>query len=540
MHDRQDEISAVKPRRRRKLRWALWGIALLAVWGGSIVASIQAWQFVTEKRVAIERRLGINEQSGVIETGLYFVQFQHVDVPREGRYGGLARLGDGVVHASRTGRLTFVGTDREARAMPVRIPVNHEQFEQDLTPLGLADADLFAVKDIEVQPMGAGARLIASYNFWDSERSCYWLRVASLLIPDVTDFETPESFGEWITHYDAAPCTPMGAVTSGTLRPALGAGGRLALVSDTTVLVTVGGGFASTLDALVDPETPFGKTVMIDLTGADSRIFTRGHRNQQGLARANDGTVYLTEHGDRGGDEINVLREGLDYGWPEVTYGTSYGSLELPANPVVGGHDGFEKPLFSWVPSIGASQLLVVEQPRFKNWQGDLLVTALRDQGVFRVRVDSGAVRYSEFIPIGYRLRDILETASGEIVILTDGGPLIYLTPLQATALDGSGNPMAEGRVLTAQCSACHSLDRDGPSAIGPPLWDVVGRRVASDPTYPYSDALQSVGGRWSKGRLRAYLRDAAGFAPGTSMQLTAPLTNAQVDAVIEYLDTLN
>lgn len=525
---------------RSRLRTALWALVAAAFWAGSIFVAIRAWDFVTEKREAIRRRLGINDKSGVIETGLYFVQFRHVSVPAEGRYGGLAELGDGVLHSSRTGQLTLVAPDFSTRTLPVRVPTNYEDFERDLTPHGLVDADFFAVKDIAVLPLGGtSARLIASYNVWDGKDGCYWLRVASTVISDVARADQANAWSDWTTHYDAKPCTPLAPRERGLLRATLAAGGRLAVLDANRVLLTVGGGFADDSLSLVSRDTPFGKTVIVGLDGTPASLFTTGHRNQQGLFRASDGSIYLTEHGDRGGDEINVLRQGADYGWPIVTYGTSYGKMDLPANPKVGGHDGYEKPLFSWVPSIGASQLIAVEQPRFKAWQGDLLVTSLRDQTVYRIRQDAGAVRYVEPIKIGYRLRDILETSRGELVILTDGGPLIYLTPLDATTLDGTGNPLDQGRVLAAQCSACHSLERDGPNAIGPALFGVVGRDVASHPGFTYSAALQDVGGRWSKSRLRDYLKDPNAFAPGTGMVLTAPLNGSQVDAIVEFLASL-
>lgn len=531
--------SPAAPPRRSRLRTLAWILAGAVFWGGSIVVAIKAWSFVTEKREAIRRRLGINDKAGVIETGLYFVQFRHVAVPAEGRYGGLAQLGESVLHASRRGTLTLVAPDLSTRTLTRTIPLNWEAFERDLGPKGLVDEDFFAVKDIIVIPNGTGARLVAAYNVWDAEQGCYWLRVASSTLSDAAQPEREDLWSDWVTHYDVRPCTPLGPRESGRFRATLAAGGRLAALDDQRVLLTVGGGFAADTNELVSRENPFGKTVRIDLVTGDWSLFTVGHRNQQGLFRSSDGTIYETEHGDRGGDEINVLRDGTDYGWPRVTYGTSYGSMELPANPRVGAHEGFTKPLFSWVPSIGVSQLIAVEQSRFAAWTGDLLVTSLRDQTVYRIRQDSGAVRYVEPIRLNYRLRDILETTRGEIVVLTDGGPLIYLTPLDAVALDGTGNPADQGRVLAAQCTACHSLDRDGPNAIGPALYGVVGRAVASHAGYPYSAALRDVGGKWSERRLREYLKDPNAFAPGTGMVLPAPLTNAQIDAIVEFLATL-
>jgi glucose/arabinose dehydrogenase len=123
-----------------------------------------------------------------------------------------------------------------------------------------------------------------------------------------------------------------------------------------------------------DPNTPFGKIIEIDIGTNKWRVFTKGHRNPQGLKFLKNGQLLSTEHGPRGGDELNVVTEGSNYGWPEVTLGTEYDSYDWRVgSSLVGSQNGYTAPLFAWVPSIAVLQLIEINNfhPR---WDGDLLV----------------------------------------------------------------------------------------------------------------------------------------------------------------------
>jgi glucose/arabinose dehydrogenase len=108
------------------------------------------------------------------------------------------------------------------------------------------------------------------------------------------------------------------------------------------------------------------------------RVFTKGHLNPQGLTFLKNGQLLSTEHGPKRGDELNVITEGSNCGWPDVTVGTEYGSYDWPVgSSLVGSHTGYTAPLFAWVPSIAVSQLIEINNfhPR---WDGDLLVGSLK------------------------------------------------------------------------------------------------------------------------------------------------------------------
>lgn len=223
-------------------------------------------------------------------------------------------------------------------------------------------------------------------------------------------------------------------------------GGRMALLPDRTLLITVGDGFEYREKAQ-DLSSGLGKIVRVNLDGslpADNpfasnegalpEIWTYGHRNQQGLDVAADGTVFETEHGPRGGDEINIIAPGVNYGWPLATYGIDYSGAQI--SPFTE-YKGTKQPEKYWVPSIGPSGLAVYEGDLFAGWKGDLLVGALALPALHRVDVENGKVAGEERYLAGERVRDVREGPDGAIYVTTedhDGAPVgkvLRLTPAQ-------------------------------------------------------------------------------------------------------------
>src|SRR5262249_16871898 len=151
----------------------------------------------------------------------------------------------------------------------------------------------------------------------------------------------------------------------------------------------------------------------IDLGKDNSQVYSIGHRNPQGLAVGPDGTIWETEHGPQGGDELNRVVEGRNYGWPVVSYGTQYDAMSWSDDPRKTHHEGFEKPIYAWVPSVGTSQLLVVEGRGFAQWAGDLIVSSLVGQTLYRIRLADGRAVVVEPIPVEHSIRDLVELPSG-------------------------------------------------------------------------------------------------------------------------------
>jgi len=207
-------------------------------------------------------------------------------------------------------------------------------------------------------------------------------------------------------------------------------GGRLAWHADGTLLLTTGDGF-DYREAAQDLGSQMGKVIRMNPDGspADGNPFAEapyvwsyGHRNAQGLSVASDGTVWLHEHGPKGGDEVNVIEPGVNYGWPVVTYGLDYnGAYVSPFTEM----EGMRQPLHVWTPSIAPSGLTVYEGAMFPAWRGDLFAGALVDKDVRRLDVEDGeivgeAVLFGE---IGERIRDVATGPDGAIYILAEGEP---------------------------------------------------------------------------------------------------------------------
>jgi glucose/arabinose dehydrogenase len=223
-------------------------------------------------------------------------------------------------------------------------------------------------------------------------------------------------------------------------------GAKFLFLPDGTILLTTGDGFNHREEAQ-NRAGLLGKTVRINADGSipqdnpyvgdsasDPAIWTYGHRNPQGLAMDPDtGVVYLHEHGPRGGDEINVIRPGRNYGWPIITYGIDYTGAQVTPYRAM---PGLEQPLKYWVPSIAPSGLAVYRGDVFPEWNGDLFVGALVDQEVRRVHLEGGRAVAEEalFSELGVRIRDVRVSADGHLYVVTDG------SPGQVIRVD-SGNP---------------------------------------------------------------------------------------------------
>ena len=259
----------------------------------------------------------------------------------------------------------------------LRVPVNVAEFEADPYNAGTTIKQRFAVKDILVQPRADGFTFMASHNYWDKENDCYTLRVSSLEARyDQLEAGAGDSDGQWKTLFETTPCFELTVSPSGRHNPTLAAGGRLAGLSDQEILLTVGA-FGPNRGRPQALDNSYGKIVLLDLAIGESRLYTWGHRNPQGIAVTSDSQIWSTEHGDRGGDELNLIVEGNNYGYPLVTYGTQYEALTWPLNPRQGRHDSYEKPIYAWVPSIGISEMIAIEGDAFPYWKGDLLVSSL-------------------------------------------------------------------------------------------------------------------------------------------------------------------
>jgi aldose sugar dehydrogenase len=168
---------------------------------------------------------------------------------------------------------------------------------------------------------------------------------------------------------------------------------------------------------------------------ADARpeIYSLGNRNVQGaVLHPVTGELWTHEHGPQGGDEVNVIRAGRNYGWPVITYGVQYVTGTKIGE---GTHKpGMEQPLHVWTPSIAPSGMAFYQGDRFPRWRGDLFVGALRSQMVTRLRLDGEKVIEEEYLLEGKlgRIRDVRSGPNGYLYLLTDArnGVIARLEPV--------------------------------------------------------------------------------------------------------------
>jgi glucose/arabinose dehydrogenase len=223
--------------------------------------------------------------------------------------------------------------------------------------------------------------------------------------------------------------------------PPVAIGGELARLNAQRVESHIGKVLRLRDDGTAPPDNPF-----VSRQGARPEVYSIGHRHIQGMARHPDGRIFATEHGPLGGDELNLIQPGSNYGWPNVGWGRDYvggtavgtGQRSAP---------GMVDPLLVWFPSvIGASGLAILTGDRFPEWRGSILAGGLATQDVRRMVVDAqNRVTHHESLRIGQRVREVREGPDGLIYVLTDEihGRVFRLEPpvQQASAQAATGSP---------------------------------------------------------------------------------------------------
>lgn len=185
-----------------------------------------------------------------------------------------------------------------------------------------------------------------------------------------------------------------------------------------------------------DPDKTYGKVVRIRPDGTvpddnpfGNAVWTFGHRNVQGADVADDGTLWVLEHGPRGGDELNVIDAGANYGWPVVSYGVNYNG-----DPIGSGEpraEGFKEPQYYWDPVIAPGGFTFYDGEMFADWQGDVLASSLNPGGLVRLDMDGDRIAGEErFFAGEFRVWDVEVDTDGAILILdSSNGRLLRLTP---------------------------------------------------------------------------------------------------------------
>ncbi|NCF94185.1 MAG: secretion protein HlyD [Verrucomicrobiaceae bacterium] len=234
---------------------------------------------------------------------------------------------------------------------------------------------------------------------------------------------------EWIYKADKAHYTSSGAhfgtrfvLDQGYLYFIIGERGGLEIAQDLNN--PAGKIFRVHDDGRVPKDNPF-----VGQEGALPEIWSYGHRNPQGLdIDSRDGQLYDSEHGPRGGDELNLIRRGANYGWPLITYGMNYNGTPMTSETH---RKGMDQPVTYWTPSIATCGLSFYRGDRFSKWKNDLFVGALKQKEVRRLRlIDQEVVEQVIILKDYGRVRDVTDAPDGYLyVILNDPDCIVRLTP---------------------------------------------------------------------------------------------------------------
>jgi aldose sugar dehydrogenase len=217
-------------------------------------------------------------------------------------------------------------------------------------------------------------------------------------------------------------------------------------------------------DGSVPADNPFAGNPDVD-----DRIYALGVRNPQGLDfDQQSGRLFEAEHGPLGGDEINIIRAGANYGWPLVSYGKSYDMADIG----VGTHaPGMVQPIYYFQSSEAVSPLRVYRGAMFPEWDGDLLVGALRAQRVTRIDLDGEVVRSAHPIltELDARIRDLGVAADGSVFVLTEPGDLhrLYREPVATIAVNEAVDPAQIYALVCAGCHATGAYEAPNPQLVG-------------------------------------------------------------------------
>lgn len=190
-----------------------------------------------------------------------------------------------------------------------------------------------------------------------------------------------------------------------------------------------GGVHRITMSGEAAPGNPY-----LDDPDVNDTFYTVGNRNIQGMTpHPETGVIWTHEHGPRGGDEVNIIRAGTNYGWPVITHGIGYSGLPISDKTH---KEGMAQPLHFWDPSIAPSGMTFYNGDRFPDWQGDLFVGALKFQKVVRLRINDGEVTEEEDLltDLNARIRAVRQGPDGALWVLTDSsnGKLLRMTPAQS------------------------------------------------------------------------------------------------------------
>ncbi|MBO9411302.1 MULTISPECIES: PQQ-dependent sugar dehydrogenase [unclassified Ruegeria] len=484
-----------------------------------------------------------------IETIFTALNMKETEIPveRVGSGGALASLGNDLIVMTHEGGF-FEAGGAEAKQLQIAPPPNGWS-----AMLAFAEANpdyefahfFFRYNDVDV----VDDQLIVSFTEWVEGENCYRTAISTAPLQGASAETASIKAEDWTVLFGTEPClapNPEGRAIQGHM-----AGGRFRVDANGTLFLAAGDyaqdGIYAPVPLSQIPDQMYGKVIAVDLATGDSRVVSQGHSNMQGIALDQDGKLWTVEHGRRGGDELNLIREGEDYGWPQVSLGTRYNKLPLPDTLDYGRHPDFQLPAYSWLPSVAVSSLMNVDDFH-PAWDGDLIAGSLAGNSLFRIRTNGESILFAERIPLGLRIRYVhqhgdelaLWTDQRKVVRLTVGefDPSFQFAVSKITDLELPERKASAVETALDGCAECHGFGVL-PSTSAPSLGEVFGRQIAGLTDFDYSQSLSEVGGKWTRDQLVAFLDNPQSIAAETSMPDPALDDPEVVNAIVDILVSL-
>jgi cytochrome c2 len=468
-----------------------------------LVSSILFFNIASAKDNSLT--LDAEEKSDTIYTGISVKKY----IFAFGSYGGgaIARDGKYLLYATMDGRFFRINPETlqvSEEALPhLELNINKRLKSKRITYVETEPR----VHDVE----NINGEYFVSYDFYDESADGIRFQISRY----------NKKIGLWEKIY-ATDILDTPTLTLGT-------GGRIIAFGDDSILFSVGDYMLDRKNGLPSdfaPQNlnfPWGKTIKLRLPDLTSSIYSFGHRNPEGLLLLPDGSILASEHGPRGGDKLNLIIEGKNYGWPFFSYGVNYNTYKKIDTQDTQKNE-FTSPIYSFVPSIAPTQLIQVS-PEIAPWSGNILLGSLKAQSIFNIKLEKSAtesdpakqyrVAFVEPIFIGTRIRDLIEL-HGKIWGLGDNGTLISIEILGPSFLPADGSYQK-----LVRCWVCHPVGGKS-DQFAPSILHVFGRSIggAEDFINYSSDfrSLNSTGAKWNLDTLAGFIESPQSLAANTNM----------------------
>ncbi len=417
-------------------------IFIAIIWTFENSDKVQSLKDKLKKNKAIIENIGKDKK---INSAYYLLNFKEFKVPVWSAYGAITSLNNKIIYVSGDSEFFLLEESKSKykfKSLKInKVDNNKEAFIRINNPkIGKNAEEFFAVKDVLIERFSISQKkilLLSSLNYIESE-DCYNM---SVYLSEIINEKTIK-ISDWKNIFSSQKCLSIN-LTKKPRFAAASAGGRIIKFDNENILLSIGDFYADGVNGpnlSQDLENDYGKIIKININNKDHEIFSYGHRNPQGLYIDKEKNIFSSEHGPRGGDEINLIKKNNNYGWPYATFGTNHNSYNAyvvdsakdinkskrvwPIEETNNTHDGYTKPIFSWGNQFGVSNLIVYENKYFNKWSKNLIVSSLAKKQLTRMVYDyeNNAVIYVENIPVDERVRDIISLKNGKLALLTDRG----------------------------------------------------------------------------------------------------------------------